>query len=173
MRNTTILLAGAAGLSLALSACETTDSKAVSTTTTEKSATSADGDTATTTTTTTTSNGTDSSGADATTTSTTESTTTTDAAATGSDTAVETTTTTTTTGAVRAATQADVKVGASVSDSAGVSFGKVEAVDAAGVTISSGSTRAKLPLSSVGVGPKGLMISITKAEFDAAVKAAG
>lgn len=74
--------------------------------------------------------------------------------------------------AIKPATQADVKVGAAVSDSAGVSFGKVEAVDAQGVTVSSGAIRAKLPLSSVGVGPNGLVISVTKAEFEAAARAA-
>lgn len=73
---------------------------------------------------------------------------------------------------IKPATQADVKVGAAVSDSAGVSFGKVEAVDAQGVTVSSGAIRAKLPLSSVGVGPNGLVISVTKAEFEAAARAA-
>jgi hypothetical protein len=75
--------------------------------------------------------------------------------------------------AIKPATQADVRVGAAVSDSTGVSFGKVEAVDAQGVTISSGAIRAKLPLTSVGVGPNGLVISVTKAEFEAAAKAAG
>lgn len=74
--------------------------------------------------------------------------------------------------AIKPAAQADVKVGAAVSDSAGVSFGKVEAVDAQGVTVSSGTIRAKLPLSSVGIGPNGLVISVTKAEFEAAAKAA-
>lgn len=73
---------------------------------------------------------------------------------------------------IKPATQADVQVGAAVSDSAGVSFGKVEAVDAQGVTVSSGAIRAKLPLSSVGVGPNGLVISVTKAEFEAAARAA-
>lgn len=73
---------------------------------------------------------------------------------------------------IKPATQADVKVGAAVSDSAGVSFGKVEAVGAQGVTVSSGGIRAKLPLSSIGVGPNGLVISVTKADFEAAARAA-
>ena len=83
-----------------------------------------------------------------------------------------TTTTTTQQEQLKPATSADVKAGASVFDQQGGTVGKVDSVDAEGVVISTGSVRAKIPLSSVGVGSKGLVIGATKAELEAEAKKA-
>src|SRR3954468_11855815 len=69
------------------------------------------------------------------------------------------------------ATAADIKAGATVYDLQGGIVGTVEASDAEGVVVSTGSTRAKLGLSGFGVGDKGLTIAMTRAELDATAKA--
>jgi len=71
---------------------------------------------------------------------------------------------------LKPATSADVKAGASVFDQKGDTVGTVDSVDSEGVVISTGSVRAKIPLSSVGVGGKGLVIGATRAELEAAAK---
>jgi len=71
---------------------------------------------------------------------------------------------------LKRATAADIKTGATVYDLNGGTVGTVEAVDAEGVVVSTGSTRAKLGLSGFGVGDKGLTIAMTRAELDAAAK---
>ena len=73
---------------------------------------------------------------------------------------------------LKPATSADVKAGASVFDQKGDTVGKVDSVDSEGVVISTGAVRAKIPLSSVGVGGKGLVIGVTKAELEAEAKKA-
>ena len=73
---------------------------------------------------------------------------------------------------LKPAKAADVKKGAAVSDQKGGTVGKVDSVDAEGVVISTGSVRAKVPLSSFGVGEKGLVIGATKAELEAEAKKA-
>ena len=89
--------------------------------------------------------------------------------------AATTTTTTTTqpatdkTGAtVTTATAADVKVGVPVFDQTGGVVGKVESVTAKGAVVSTGKAKASVPISSFGKNDKGLVISMTKAELDAA-----
>ena len=86
-----------------------------------------------------------------------------------------TTTTTTTepakdaTGAtVKAATAADVKAGVPVFDQKGGVVGKVESVSAKGAVVSTGKAKAEIPLESFGKNDKGLVMSMTKAELDAA-----
>lgn len=86
-----------------------------------------------------------------------------------------TTTTTTTepakdaTGAtLTAATAADVKAGVPVFDQKGGVVGKVESVSAKGAVVSTGKVKAEVPVSSFGKNDKGLVISMTKAELDAA-----
>lgn len=73
-----------------------------------------------------------------------------------------------TTGALRVATEADVKVGAAVNSKDGIAIGKIASVDATGAVIEAGSVKAKVSLSGIGVGANGLLIGMTKAEFDAA-----
>lgn len=68
-----------------------------------------------------------------------------------------------------AATQADLKAGAEVYDTAGVTVGTIQSVTATGAVVASGSLRAEVPAASFAKNSKGLVIGITKAEFEAAV----
>jgi len=86
-----------------------------------------------------------------------------------------TTTTTTTqpatdqTGAtVTTATSADVKAGVPVFDQKGGVVGKIDSVSAKGAVVSTGKVKALVPVSSLGKNDKGLVISMTKAELEAA-----
>ena len=76
------------------------------------------------------------------------------------------------TGQVKEATAADIKAGAEVYDPKGGAVGKVESVAADGVVVSTGSVRAKIPAKSLGKSDKGLVIAMTKSEFEAAAKKA-
>jgi hypothetical protein len=76
------------------------------------------------------------------------------------------------TGQVKAATAADIKAGAEIYDPKGGAVGKVESVAADGVVVSTGSVRAKIPAKSLGKSDKGLVIAMTKSEFEAAAKKA-
>lgn len=67
------------------------------------------------------------------------------------------------------ATQADITVGATVNDSAGVAIGTVDSVDASGAVVKSGDQLVKLPIASFGKSSTGLSIAVTKAGFDEAV----
>ena len=78
--------------------------------------------------------------------------------------------TTTNEAAPKAATAADVKSGVSVYDQNGGVVGKVESVSAKGAIISTGTTRATIPVSSFAKNDKGLVISMTKAEINASAK---
>jgi hypothetical protein len=71
---------------------------------------------------------------------------------------------------VTPAAAADVKAGATVHDQKGGVVGKIESVDSEGAVVSTGTAKAKIPLSSIAKGEKGLTISMTKAELDAAAK---
>jgi hypothetical protein len=71
---------------------------------------------------------------------------------------------------VAPATAADVKAGVTVHDQKGGVVGKIESVDSEGAVVSTGTTKAKIPLSAIGKGDKGLMIAMTKSELDAAAK---
>jgi hypothetical protein len=73
--------------------------------------------------------------------------------------------------AVTAATAADVRTGATVQDPQGGIVGTIEAVDAEGAVVSTGNARAKMPISSFGKNANGLVISMTRAELEAAVSA--
>jgi preprotein translocase subunit YajC len=73
-------------------------------------------------------------------------------------------------GQVKAATAAEIKAGAQVYDPQGGTVGKVESVAADGVVVSTGTVKAKIPASAIGHGDKGLVIAMTKAEFEAAAK---
>lgn len=98
--------------------------------------------------------------------------------ATGADTATSTTpeasaaTASPETAATSAATQADLKAGAAVYDSAGATVGTIQSVTATGAVVASGKLRAEIPAASFAKNSRGLMIGITKAEFEAAVNRA-
>lgn len=89
--------------------------------------------------------------------------------------AAATTTTTTTepakdaTGAtVTAATKADVKAGVPVFDPKGGVVGKVDSVSTKGAVVSTGKVKAEIPFESFGKNDKGLVMSMTKTEVEAA-----
>ena len=73
-------------------------------------------------------------------------------------------------GAAKPATAADVKAGVSVYDSKGVVIGKIESVSGKNAVLSSGGTKASIPISSFAKNGKGLLIGMTKSEFEAATK---
>jgi hypothetical protein len=71
--------------------------------------------------------------------------------------------------ATAAATRADLKTGAAVFDSAGATVGTIQSVTATGAVVASGKLRAEIPAASFAKNSRGLVIGITKAEFEAAV----
>lgn len=72
----------------------------------------------------------------------------------------------------RPATAAEVIAGAEVKDSSGVLIGTIESVSAEGAVILSGGGRVRIPLDSFGRNGGGLLLGITKAEFDQVVTGA-
>lgn len=74
-------------------------------------------------------------------------------------------------GQLTKATAADLKAGTSVYDTSGQLVGKIESADAEGGVVNTGAVKAKLALSSFGKNDKGLVISMTKSELEAAAKA--
>jgi hypothetical protein len=68
-----------------------------------------------------------------------------------------------------AATAADIVAGAEVRDSKGVPVGKVQSVDAEGVIVATSASPIRVPLEAFGKNSKGLLLGITKAEFDTLV----
>jgi hypothetical protein len=73
------------------------------------------------------------------------------------------------TSATAAATRDDLKTGAAVFDSAGATVGTIQSVTATGAVVASGKLRAEIPAASFAKNSRGLVIGITKAEFEAAV----
>jgi len=69
-----------------------------------------------------------------------------------------------------AATAADVKAGVSVYDQKGKVVGKIESVTSDGAVVSTGKTKASIPISSFAKSDQGLVISMSKAELDAQAK---
>ena len=67
-----------------------------------------------------------------------------------------------------AVTEADVKSGDVVRDTAGTVVGKVESVNAEGAVIATGKSRVQVPLTGFGKGAQGLVIAMTKAQLEAA-----
>lgn len=98
----------------------------------------------------------------------------TDAAASGTTTSAPTTGAAADAGAsaTAAATQADLKAGAAVYDSTGATVGTIQSVTATGAVVASGKLRAEIPAASFAKNSRGLVIGITKAEFEAAVNRA-
>lgn len=71
-----------------------------------------------------------------------------------------------------AAQPADVVAGKIVSDIQGVEIGTIESVAADGAVILSGASRAKIPLEGFGKNSRGLLLGLTKAEYEQKVSAA-
>jgi hypothetical protein len=75
-------------------------------------------------------------------------------------------------GPTTTATDADVHAGVQVRDQTGGMVGTVESVDATGAVVATGTVRAKLPLTSFGRNNQGLVISLTRAQLEAAAQPA-
>jgi hypothetical protein len=68
------------------------------------------------------------------------------------------------------ATEADIKAGVAVYEAKGNAVGKIESADAKGAVVNTGSAKAQVPLSSFGKSEKGLVISMSRTELEAAAK---
>jgi len=71
-------------------------------------------------------------------------------------------------GATTPATAADLQTGATVHDTQGGTVGTIESADASGAVVNTGTARARLPLTSFARNDSGLVISLTKAQLEAA-----
>jgi hypothetical protein len=71
-----------------------------------------------------------------------------------------------------AAKPGDVAVGAGIRDSKGVELGTVESVSMASAVVATADGKVEVPLEAFGKDSKGLVFGMTKADFDAQVKAA-
>ena len=87
------------------------------------------------------------------------------------DAAVETQAEAQAAGPIVAATRSDFRAGAEVRDPEGGLVGTVESVDEDGAVVSTGNVRAKLPFGSFGKNDRGLVISLSRAELEAAAAA--
>lgn len=74
-------------------------------------------------------------------------------------------------GPVVLATAADLQAGAQVHDATGGVVGTVESADADSAVVSTGTIRAEIPLRSFGKNNRGLVISVTRAQLEAAARA--
>jgi hypothetical protein len=74
-------------------------------------------------------------------------------------------------GPVTVATAADLRTGVQVLDAAGGVVGTVESADADSAVVSTGTIRAEIPLGSFGKNNRGLVISMTRAQLEAAAQA--
>jgi hypothetical protein len=98
-----------------------------------------------------------------------------DAATTGGTATTESTTTADSasaqapsTGQPVAVSKADVKTGATVLGSDGAAVGKIESVSADAAVVSTGRAKAQIPFTSFGKTDKGLVIAMSKTQFEAA-----
>jgi preprotein translocase subunit YajC len=67
---------------------------------------------------------------------------------------------------------AELKPGTAVVDAKGGAVGKIEAVQGDTVTVATPNVKARLPKSSIAMGPNGAVISMTQAQLEAAAKGA-
>ena len=65
----------------------------------------------------------------------------------------------------------DVRAGMPVLDTEGGQVGTIESVEADGAIVATGEARAKLPFASFGMSERGLVITMTRSELEAAVQA--
>ena len=68
--------------------------------------------------------------------------------------------------AARPATAADLTVGATISDSKGIEVGYIKSLDSTGVVVATIGGQVKVPADAFGKNSKGLMIGMSKADFD-------
>ena len=68
-------------------------------------------------------------------------------------------------------TLSDVREGSTVHDTQGGVVGTIDSVDENGAVVSTGRARARLPFSSFGKNARGLVISLSRAQLEAAVAA--
>jgi hypothetical protein len=68
--------------------------------------------------------------------------------------------------AARPATAADLTVGATISDSKGLEVGYIKSIDPTGVTVATIGGQVKVPADAFGKNSKGLLIGMSKADFD-------
>jgi hypothetical protein len=68
--------------------------------------------------------------------------------------------------AARPAAAADLIVGAAIADIKGVEIGYVKSVDPAGVVVATGAGPVRVPAEAFGKNKKGLLIGMSKADFD-------
>jgi hypothetical protein len=66
----------------------------------------------------------------------------------------------------------DIIVGGEVRDSKGILVGSIESVDPAGAVVTTGTGRVMVPLEAFGKNKKGLLLGVTKSEFDSMVASA-
>jgi hypothetical protein len=67
-----------------------------------------------------------------------------------------------------AVSKADVRTGATVRGSDGSAVGKIESVSADAAVVSTGKAKAQIPFTSFGKTDKGLVIAMSKSQFEAA-----
>jgi hypothetical protein len=75
-------------------------------------------------------------------------------------------------GRTRAAAAAEIVIGSPVRDKKGKPVGSVEFVESDGAVVVTGAGKVKVPLEAFGKDQKGLVIGISKADFDKLVTAA-
>ena len=71
-----------------------------------------------------------------------------------------------------AAQTATAKAGDTVYDPAGQPAATIESIDGANAVLSTGTLKASVPLSEIGSGPNGPMISMSKLQLEAAIRGA-
>jgi hypothetical protein len=72
-------------------------------------------------------------------------------------------------GRVRPATKGELTAGAIVNDKTGIAIAKVEQVDPDGVVVSMGIAKVKVPAEAFGHNKAGLLLDVTKAQFEQVV----
>ena len=72
-------------------------------------------------------------------------------------------------GRARPAKAAEVAAGTALHDKTGASIGTVDKVEPDGAVIATAAGKVKVPLEAFGVNKKGLLVDLTKTEFDALV----
>lgn len=69
----------------------------------------------------------------------------------------------------RSATKDELTAGATVNDKTGAAMAKIEEVDADGIVVSMGAAKVKVPAEAFGHNKAGLLLDMTKAQFEQVV----
>jgi hypothetical protein len=72
----------------------------------------------------------------------------------------------------RPATKEELTAGATVNDKTGTAIAKIEQIDADGVIVSTGLAKIKVPAEAFGHNKAGLLLDMTKAQFEQVVASA-